>query len=81
MRKNIDRKISRLLDDVTNKITLGYTHDNFMEIGYLLKMLEPVLERNEILNLESAWRDSYTDSCNLKTLEQEVTKIKTRLYF
>lgn len=79
MRRNVDRKINRLLDDVASKITLGYTHENFVEIGYMLKMLEPILERNEMLSLESAWRDSYTDSCNPKNLEKEIEKIKTRL--
>ena len=61
MRKNVDRKMFRILDEVAKKITLGYTHDNFVEISYLLKDLEPVLERNEMLFLEAAWRDSYTD--------------------
>lgn len=79
MRRNTDKKVSRLLDDVASKITLGYTHENFVEIGYLLKMLEPILERNEMLALEGAWRDSYTDSCNSRSLEQEIAKIKTRL--
>ena len=79
MRRNTDRKVNRILDDVASKISLGYTHENYVEIGYLLKMLEPVLERNEMLTLEEAWRDSYTDSCNPKTLELEINKIKTRL--
>jgi hypothetical protein len=78
IRRNTDKKISRLLDEVRSKITLGYTHDNFVDISYLLKDLEPVLERNEILFLEAAWRDSYTDSCNEKTLDREIGKIKTR---
>ena len=79
MRRNTEKKTFRALDEIVKKISLGYTHDNFVEIGYLLKDLEPVLERNEMLLLEAAWRDSYTDSCNEKILEREVSKIKERL--
>lgn len=80
MRRNItDRKVVRVLDDLAKKISLGYTHDNFVEISYILKSLEPILDRNDMLMLETAWRDSYTDSCNEKTLEREIAKIKSRL--
>lgn len=78
MKKNIDKKTNRILDEIVSKINLGYTHENFVEIGTLIKMLEPILERNEILCLESAWRDSYTDSCDSKTLEKQINKIKSR---
>jgi hypothetical protein len=79
MRKYTDKKVSRILDEVARKISLGYTHDNFIEIGGMLRDLETVLERNEYLFLQDAWRDSYTDSCNEKALAAEIAKIKARL--
>lgn len=79
MRKYTEKKVARVLDEVARKISLGYTHENFVEIGSMLKDLEMVLERNEYLFLQDAWRDSYTDSCNEKELAAQITKIKTRL--
>lgn len=79
IKKNTDKKVIRALEELGKKISLGYTHENYVEITYLLRDLEYYLEIEELNFLKDCWRDSYTDSCNEKKLEREITKIKNRL--
>lgn len=75
MKKNIDD----ILNEIVDKISLGYTHENFNEIGRLIKEIKSKLDKEEAVFLENSWRDTYTDSCDQQTLEQKVEKIKQRL--
>lgn len=74
-----EKKINRTLDELFHKIILGYTHENFVEIGYILKDLEFYLEPLELDSLKEFWRNSYTDSCDEVELSNQIEKIKSRL--
>lgn len=67
------------LEKVVELASLGYTHENFLNINGLVKDVANNLSLEELKELEASYRDLYTDSCDLVKLEATVSQIKSRL--
>ena len=67
------------LDEFYKLVQLGYTHDNFYTIYKILGGINRHLWYDEVKLIETAWRDSFTDSCDETMLAVNLESIKSRL--
>lgn len=76
MKRNYEKKSFKLLDEFKNKIIIGYTHENYNDISDIINQLEYYLDYDDLLLLKEAWRDTYTDTCDLNILDSKIEAIK-----
>jgi len=71
-------QVCEFLDEIKNRISIGFTHENFCLISRLLYKIKPFINKEEVQTLEEMWRDSFTDSCNETTLSSHITMLRER---
>jgi hypothetical protein len=78
LKKSHKIMIKNSLDRILELAPAGYTHESFTEINRLVREVSFSLNLEELKDLESLYRDLYTDSCDLVKLDSVAAEIKSR---
>lgn len=71
--------VKKTLNEFQELVDLGYTHENFINVGQCLNKISHHLFLDELKELEGLWRDSFTDHLENEQLNFVIENINERL--
>ena len=74
---NTKKDLLRALDRFSELLQLGYTDENFIDLSRCLNTIRRHVAVQDSKQLESYWRDSYTDLYDEDSLNHLLDRIRT----